>query len=531
MDATLLLVAVVAVAIGALCRRYDAPAPLILVAVGLVIGWIPGTPEVGLDPEFVLFVILPPLLYSAAQDSSYQAIRANRRAIGLLAVALPLASTVAVGLVAYWAVPGLPLAAALVLGAVVAPPDAVSAQAIGRRIGLPRRIMTLLGGESLLNDATALTAFRVALAAAVGATTSTWDGIVTFLIASVGGVVIGLVIGVVVTWVRLWLTDPPMETAIGLMVPFGTYFVAEEIHASGVIAVVVAGLFVGQRMVRLSYETRLQDDAVRKSIDVLLESFVFLLIGLQLPHLIRDLSGESWVEVAVDATLVLLAVIVVRFLWIYPATYLPRLFSRRIREREPFPKPSWVFVVGWAGMRGVVSLAAAFAIPLTTESGAPFPVRPEILFLTFVVVVGTLLIQGTTLPWLIRVLPVTSDETARDRLALASAQDRASRECERALDEYAADIHEGDPRLHQVGMLRKWVTTQRNVAWEELGRGPEDIGESPTAAGSRMRLELLRIQRTVFIEERDAGRIDDEVLRTALRSLDFAEGQADRTGG
>ncbi|GAB91120.1 Na+/H+ antiporter [Gordonia rhizosphera] len=528
MSASLLLVAVVALIVAALCRRYGLSAPLILVVVGLAIGWIPGTPEVELEPELVLFLILPPLLYSAAQESSYQAIRANRRAIGLLAIGLPLFSTVVVGLVAYWVVPGLPLAAALVLGAVVAPPDAVSAQAIGRRVGLPRRIMTLLGGESLLNDATALTAFRVALAAAVGATASVWEGLSTFAVAAVGGLLIGLAVGYAVSWLRVWLTDPPVETAIGMIVPFGTYYVAEEVHASGVIAVVVAGLLLGQRSDRLRWATRLQDEAVRRSLDALLEGFVFLLIGLQLPFLLDGLSGQSAIQVTVDALVILVATILARFVWVYPATYLPRVFSTTIRDREQYPSWRAVFVVGWAGMRGVVSLAAAFAIPLTTDDGGPFPARAEILFLTFVVVVGTLLIQGTTLPWVIRKLDITADDAARDRLAFAAAQDRASRESERRLDEMNGGLADDDPLRHQVMMLRKWVKTQRNVAWEELGRGPEVIGESPTAAGNRMRMELLQLQRSVFIAERDAGRIGDEVLRTALRQLDFAEGQMNR---
>uniref|UniRef100_UPI003D8C1E4F Na+/H+ antiporter n=1 Tax=Gordonia sp. B7-2 TaxID=3420932 RepID=UPI003D8C1E4F len=528
MSPELLLVAVAAVPIAALCRRYGLSAPLVLVTVGLAVGWIPGMPEVMLEPDLVLFLILPPLLYSAAQDSSYQAIRANRRAIGLLAVGLPLFTTLVVGLVAYWTVPNLPLAAALVLGAVVAPPDAVSAQAIGRRLGLPRRIMTLLGGESLLNDATALTAFRIAVVA-VGATASLAEGLAMFALAAVGGVVIGLVIGFAVSWLRTWLDDPPMETAIGIMVSFATYFAAEEAHASGVIAVVTAGLFLGSRSVRAGYATRLQDEAVRKSIDAILEAFVFLLIGLQMPFLIEGLSGESWVQVSIDAAAVLAATILIRFVWVYPATYLPRLFSAKIRAREGIPPPGWVFVVAWSGMRGVVSLAAAFAIPLTVEqTGEDFPGRPEILFLTFVVVIGTLLIQGTTLPWVIRRLGVSTDDESADRLAYAAAQDRASREAEQVLDGYAADIGDDDPRRLQVMMLRKWVTTQRNSAWEELGRGPETIGESPTAAGARMRLDVLKVQRSVFIDEHAAGRIGDEVLRMALRQLDFAEAQVDR---
>ncbi|MGC5247486.1 Na+/H+ antiporter [Gordonia sp. DT219] len=528
MSASLLLVAAVSLGIAALCRHYGLSAPLVLVAVGLGICWIPGLPDVALDPEFVLFVILPPLLYSAAQESSYHEIRANRRAIGLLAVGLPVFSTILVGLVAWARIPHVPLAAALVLGAVVAPPDAVAAQAIGRRVGLPRRMMTLLGGESLLNDATSLTALRVALAAAIGATTTVWSGISTFLLAAVGGVAVGLAIGYLTGRIRTWLTDPTMETAIGIMVPFGTYFVAEELHTSGVIAVVTAGLLLGQRSVRLGYATRIQDDAVRKSIDALLEAFVFLLIGLQLPELLRGLTGESWTRITIDAIIVLATVIAVRFVWVFPATYLPRLLSRRIRSNDPAPKPSAVFVLGWAGMRGVVSLAAAFSIPLYTDSGAPFPARAEILFLTFVVVVGTLLVQGTTLPWMIRRLGVGEDDTTEELLAFAGAQDRASRAAEQALDDIEAEMGPGDVRRDQIGLLRKWLTTQRNTAWEDLGRGPEAIGESPNAAGNRIRAKLLAVQRKTFIDEREAGRIGDEVLRKALRRLDFAEGLTDR---
>ncbi|WP_168705601.1 Na+/H+ antiporter [Gordonia paraffinivorans] len=528
MSASLLIVAVVAIAVSALCRRYGLSSPLVLVTVGLAMGWIPGLPTPELEPELVLYLILPPLLYSAAQESSYQAIRDRWRGIATLAVALPLVTTAVVGYVAYLTVPGLTLPAALVLGAVVAPPDAVSAQAIGRRLGLPRPVMTLLGGESLLNDATSLTAYRIALGAAVGVTSSLGEGLLTFAVAALGGLVIGLVVGAIVSRVRVWLTDPPMETAIGMLVPFVTYFVAEMLDASGVIAVVTAGLFLGHRSVRLGYATRLQDEAVRKSIDVLLEAFVFLLIGVQMPFIISGVESESWGHVAIDAAAVLAATILVRIVWMYPVAYLPRMFLPRVRRTEPAPSAAAVFVVSWAGMRGVVSLAAAFAIPLTTDSGDPFPARAEILFLTFVVVIGTLLIQGTTLPWVIRRLGVTGDDEVQDRLAYAAAQERASREAERRLDEMAEAWADDDPMRSQVALMRKWIASQRNVAWEELGRGPDAIGESPTARAARIRTELLQVQRAVFIEERDAGRIDDKVLRTALRRLDFAEGQGDR---
>ncbi|MCX6468222.1 MAG: Na+/H+ antiporter [Corynebacteriales bacterium] len=528
MDASILVVVVAALAVAALARRYQLASPLILVLVGLGISWIPGLPIVGLDPDVVLFIILPPLLYSAAQDSSYVALRRNIRAIGLLAVALPLVTTVVVGFVAYWSLPQLPLVAALVLGAVVAPPDAVSATAIGRRLGLPRKVTTLLGGESLLNDATALTAYRLALGAAVGATTSVWGGIALFAEAAIGGVVVGLVLGVVVSKIRQWLTDPPMETALGIVIPFATYFVAEEVHASGVIAVVVVGLYLGQRSAREGYATRLQDSAVWRSIDVMLESFVFLLIGLQLPEVIRGLRGHSVGAIIWAAVAVLATVIVVRMIWMFPATYLPRMFSAKLRERESAPPAGAVFVVAWSGMRGVVSLAAAFAIPLTTEDGSAFPARDEIIFLTFVVTVGTLLLQGTTLPWLIRRLGVQSNERRSDLLALAAAQDRAGRAAGARLNELAEEIDENDAMHEQVEILRRWLRSRKNLAWEELGRGEDELGESPTVAVNRIRTELLQIQREVFIAERDAGRIDDEVMRRVLSQLDLAEGLSDR---
>ncbi|ORM37295.1 Na+/H+ antiporter [Williamsia sp. 1135] len=526
MNEGLLIVAVVAVIVSALCRRYGLSGPLVLVVVGLGVGWIPGLPDLTLEPELVLFAILPPLLYSAAQDSSYVALRKNIRAVGLLAVGLPLATAAGVGVVAYYAVPDLPWAAAFVLGAIVAPPDAVSAQAVGRRLGLPRRVMTLLGGESLLNDATALTAYRLALAAAIGATTTVWDGILAFLEAAIGGVVIGMAAGIAVAFARHFLDDPPMETALGILAPFVIYFVAEEIHASGVIAVVVAGLYLGQRSVREGYATRLQDNAVWKSIDAILESFVFLLIGLQLPQVIEGLDGRSINGICWAAAAVFLATVLIRIVWVYAATYGARLFPR-IREREVAPSAGAVFVLSWAGMRGVVSLAAAFAIPLTVDDGSEFPARDAILFLTFVVVVGSLLLQGTTLPLIIKWLGVQGDDHQADLVSLARAQDRAGRAAITRLDEIAAKIPAGDARSEQVEILRHWIRTRKNLAWEGLGRDSDELGESPTEAYNRIRNELIQIQREVFIDERDRGRIDDEVLRSALRQLDLAEGLGD----
>jgi NhaP-type Na+/H+ or K+/H+ antiporter len=322
-----------------------------------------------------------------------------------------------------------------------------------------------------------------------------------------------------------------VESAIGLGAPFVIYLVAEEVHGSGVLAVVVAALISGQRSTRASYATRLQDFAVWKALQLVLESFAFLLIGLQLPSVVRELTGIRASVIATSSVAVLLTVILVRIVWIYLLAYLPRLLSAKIREREPAPTRAQVFIVAWAGMRGVVSLAAAFGVPLTTMSGDPFPGRPHLVFLTFVVVIGTLLLHGLTLPWLIRLLGVQGDEARTDAIAAAAAQDRAARAAADRLDELLAADQGGGPSDVQeraAEVLRNWNTRRRNSAWERLGRDDEDIGESPASAFKRLRLEMLAAERETFIAERDSGHIDDEVLRSVLRGLDLEEATLNR---
>ncbi|WP_454788171.1 Na+/H+ antiporter [Mycolicibacterium lutetiense] len=528
MGASLLAALVAAVLLAAVARRFDVSAPLALVVAGLAGSTLPAFHDVQLDPDLVLFVILPPLLWSAGLESSYVALRRNIRPIGLLAVGLPLATTFAVGIVAFHTVPELTIAAALTLGAIVAPPDAVSATAVGRRLGLPRRTMTLLGGESLLNDATALTAYKVALGAAIGTAASWGTGLATFGLAAVGGIVVGGVIGMVVHFIRTRLDDPLVESAIGLVAPFFTYLLAEEIHGSGVIAVVVAALILGQRETQAGYATRLQDKAVWKALQLILESFAFLLIGLQLPKVISELAGISAATLAISSAAVLTTVIGVRIVWVYASTYLPRLLSRKLCARETAPTSGQVFVVAWAGMRGVVSLAAAFGVPATTLAGDPFPGRPQLVFLTFVVVVGTLLLHGLTLPWFIRVLGAQGDEAHSDAVATAAAQDKAARAAAERLDALMSEQSATDVPERAADVLRAWNTRRRNAAWERLGRDDADIGESPTSAFRRLRLEMLAAERDTFIAERDAGHIDDEVLRTVLHGLDLEEATLNR---
>jgi Na+/H+ antiporter len=512
-----LLLLAVALLVAALARRRGWSAPLLLVLVGLIASFVPAIPAYDLDPDLVLLVFLPPLLYAAAWESSYLNLRANLRAVGLLSVGLVLFTAFAVGYVMNALVPGLGLAAALALGAIVAPPDAVAATAIGREMGLPRRLVTILAGESLINDATALTAYRVAVSAATGGAFSLLMGIEEFALAALGGVAVGLVGAVIVERLVRWLRDPLVENGLSLLTPFVCYLAAEEIHASGVIAVVVAGLFLGHRAPRdLGYASRLQAASIWRIVSFGLESIVFLLIGLQMRAVADALSDRPWPQLALYSVVLVVTVVVVRFVWVFPATYLPRRLSRSSRERDPDPPWQWAVVVSWAGMRGVVSLAAAFALP------ANFPQRDLILFLTFVVVIATLVGQGFTLPWLIRRLGVIATESMRDNLAEAEAQQLAARAALARLDQIVEE--EGDIPDDVVQNLRGKAEIRTFGAWERLGGGRGHANsETPTAMHRRLRREMLEAEREVFVELRDARRIDDEVLRRVQLELDLEE--------
>ncbi|GII78725.1 Na+/H+ antiporter [Sphaerisporangium rufum] len=516
------LLPAVALAIAALARARGWPAPLLLVVAGLAIGLVsarmPGMPSYELDPELVLLVFLPPLLYSAALDSSYLRLREVRRPVGLMSVGLVLFSTAVVGLLVHAMVPDLPLAAAFALGAIVAPPDAVAAVAVARRLGLPRRVITILVGESLFNDATALTAYRVAVAAMVGEGVSLLGAAGQFAYAAGAGLAIGLALAYACGWLLDRLTDVLVGSAISLLIPFVSYLAAEAVHASGVLSVVVVGVFLGHRMNRTGYGMRVVSHSVWKVVDFCLEIVVFGLIGLQLPLILRGLSGQDPWRVAGYAVAVLVAVVVARAVWLVPGAYLPRLLSRRIREREPRPPAAHVAVLGWAGMRGVVSLAAAFGLP------DDFPARDLLLFLTFVVVIGTLLVQGLSFPMLIRRLRVSGDqEVYGDNLAEAAAQQAAATAALARLDELTGD---GVIETHAevVDRLRDNAERRAMGAWERLGGGVGPQGEeTPSALYRRLRREMLAAEREVLVRMRDERRIDDEVLRRVTRELDFEE--------
>ncbi|QFZ74357.1 Na+/H+ antiporter [Streptomyces fagopyri] len=522
----LLLVAGSAAVAGA-ARRTPVPAPLLLVAAGLVIAYVPGVPGYELDPEVVLPLLLPPLLYTAATDSSYLDLRAHLRPIALLSVGYVLFATLAVGWVTYLIVPGLPLPAALVFGAVVAPPDAVAATAVARRVGLPSKITTILQGESLVNDATAITAYKVALAAAVGEGATWSGGIREFLLAAVGGVVVGLVLMMPIHWLRTRLNEALLQNTLSLLIPFVAYGIAEQVHASGVLAVVVVALYLGHRAWEVDFATRLQEEAVWKMVAFVLESAVFALIGLQLPVVLKGLGPYEGVSAAWYAVVVFLAVVAARFVWVYPATFLPRIVSPRIRKREENPTWKAPFVIGWAGMRGVVSLAIAFSIPLTVDGGDAFPERNLLLFLTFTTVIATLVVQGLTLPPLIRLLKLPGRDTQAETLAEANAQAQASRAAEQRLDELLADERNVLPPP-LADRLRSVLERRRNAVWERLGAVNPVTGENADDTYRRLSRKMISAEREVFVRLRDHRYIDDEMLRTLLRRLDLEEAAAYR---
>ncbi|MFI9807386.1 Na+/H+ antiporter [Streptomyces sp. NPDC052301] len=519
----LLLLVAGSAAVAAAARRTPAPAPLLLVAVGLAVSYLPGVPSYTLDPEVVLPLLLPPLLYTSASDSSYLDLRAQLRPVALLSVGYVLFATVVVGWAAYLLIPGLPLPAALVLGAVVAPPDAVAATAVARRVGLPSRITTILQGESLLNDATAITAYKVALGAAVGAGATWAGGISEFLLAAVGGVGIGLVLMAPLHWLRTHLTEPLLQNTLSLLIPFVAYGVAEQAHASGVLAVVVVALYLGHRAWEVDFATRLQEEAVWKMVAFILESAVFALIGLQLPVVLKRLGEYEGSTAAWYAVAVFLVVVATRFVWVYPAAFVPRLLSSRIREREENPTWRGAMVTAWAGMRGVVSLAIAFAIPATMSAGP----RNLILFLTFTTVIGTLVVQGVTLPPLIRLLRFPSRDRQAETLAEANAQAQASRAAESRLDDLLSDERNALPPP-LADRLRQVLERRRNAVWERLGQTNPVTGESVDDTYRRLSREMISAEREVFVRLRDLRYIDDEMLRALLRRLDLEEAAAYR---
>ena len=511
------IVILLAVAVfgAALARKIGFLSPIVLMILGLALSFLPGFPTFHLEPEFVLIGVLPPLLYVAALQTSVPAFRFNLRPILLLGIGLVVFTALAVGFVVHLILPQAPFAICVALGAVVAPPDAVSATAIARRIGLPRRVVTILEGESLINDATALVLLRVATVAAVGGAVGFTEVGEQVLISAGGGIAIGIAGAIIFGFLHKRIKDPLLDNALSLLTPWAVVLPSEAIHASGVVAVVVTGLALGHRMPTLmAAGSRLQMDAFWRLVRFLLEGLVFLLVGLQLRTVIDDIS-TPWGTVIGATFAVIGTLIVTRYVWVLPGGWIPRL-SARVRRREGSFTWQHPVIIGWAGMRGVVTLAAVLALPSvgTGEGEAIYP-RDVFIFIAFAVILFTLLVFGLTLPAFSRKLGLPPEDPTNDFLAEASVQQAAARAAKQRLE----DNLEGAPES-VVKRLRQQVVDRTNTAWERLGG---DERETPSSAYGRLRQEMIDAEREVFRTARDEGRIPEEVLNRAYRDLDLEE--------
>jgi len=511
---TILFLLLCSVALGWVARHFSFPYPIALVVGGAALGFVPRMPQLPFDPESILILFLPPILYQAALLTSWRDFRANIRPIGMLAIGLVIVTTLTVGAALKWLIPDLPWAGAFVLGAIVSPPDAVASTAILSRLHIPRRVVTVLEGESLVNDASGLVLYKFAVAAVLTGTFSLADASVQFVVVSIGGVAIGIALGLLFVFIHRHLHDAFIEVLTSLSVPYVAYIVAEQLNLSGVLAVVAAGLVRGRYSPEIvSAEMRILARSVWNILVFLLNSLIFILIGIQLSTIMARLSGYSARDLFVYGTLVSVVAIAVRFAWIYPATYLPRILSRRFRERNPAPPEAELFIMSWCGMRGIVSLAAALALPRELISGDPFPQRDLIIFLTFFVIAVTLVLQGLTLAPLIRLLKVGTDwsvqrEEQRARLAMGKAAIAA-------IDGLAQKENVPEEVAERI---RAEFAEQVTIA---VGHG---VVLSPGVnIVKRLRQTAIRAERQELIRIWRANQISDDVLHRIEESLDYQE--------
>jgi Na+/H+ antiporter len=508
-------------ALVTLADRLKVAYPILLVVGGVLLSLIPGLPPApNPGPDFTLFIVLPPLVYGTAWSIPWRDLKANARPVALLAVGLVLTTTLVVGAVAHTAL-GFAWAAALTLGAIVSPTDAIAATSIASRVSAPRRLLTVLEGESLINDATGLVLYRFALLAALTGQFSAGRAALAMLAVSIGGILIGAGIGWLSTRVLMALDDPPVEITVSVLTAYTAYLSADLVNASGVLACVAAGLYSGRKgSTVFRPRTRLEGAAVWETLTFLFNGLVFILLGLELSAIRQHLAGVALGPILAKALYVCAAVVVTRMLWVFPGTYLPRLLSPTLRKRDPSPRWQVVLVLGWAGMRGAISLALALALPTVTYAGIAFPERDLVIVCTFAVILVTLVGQGLTLPWLMKRLRVVDDgasarEEIRARIEAASgAADQISRAArDSGIGEAAAD----DQRAHYQRRLERLKRRLR-----ALDHGDAIVPEGDEYS-RRFRRELIHTERDAIARLRDSGEIGDDVLRRIERDLDLEE--------
>ncbi len=514
----LLVLLAVLVAAALIARRLNTAPSIVLVIAGVALALVPGLPRIELAPEFVLLVILPPLIYSAGVAMSWREFRFNLRPISLLAFGCVVFTTCAVAAAAYYVL-ALPWAVGFLIGAIVAPPDVVAPLAIARRLGLPRRLLVVLEGEGLANDATALILYRFAVVAITTGAFSFPQAAGTFAAIVVGEIAWGIGIGWLSLHARRLSREPRVEIVLSLMTPYLAYWVPEHFGGSGVLATVATGLYVSWNGPRLiSSATRLQGVFFWDLVIYMIEGFVFLLTGLQARTLMETAQTFSLRELAVAVLVTTAIVIAARFIWVFPATYLPRWLWPPLRKRDPSPPWTWIFVLAFTGVRGVVSLAAALAIPLTLASGAPFPHRDLILFIAFGVIILTLVGLGLLLPPVIRWLKLGHDRASEER------QER-SRELTARHDAMTAALHEIEERGRAHGISDDMLALARARHDARSQQFPKSLEEGwdTAALGARLRLDLIAAERDHVNRLLREGKITDETRRKIERELDLEE--------
>jgi len=504
-----------------IARSIDVPSPIVLVVAGVILALVPGLPRIALPPNLVLLVFLPPLIYYAAFGMSWQAFRDNLSEISMLAVGCVVFTTIVVAAAAHWLI-GLPWAVAFVLGAIVSPPDVVAPLAIARRLGVPRRITAILEGEGLVNDATALVLVKFALTAVLTGVFSLADATMTFAAIVVSETLWGLVVGWLILRLRYWANEPLIEVTLSLLTPFLAFWIPHAAGGSGVLATVIAGLYVGAKGVELiRSKTRLQAIFFWDFVTYLVEGAIFLLTGLQARVVLEGLGSITLGQLFLYAIAISLVAIAVRFVWVFPATYVPRWLSPALRARDPLTSWHHPFIISFIGIRGVVSLAAALSIPVMIGGDQPFPNRHLILFLTFSVIVATLVLQGPVLPWLVRKLGLTdsgSKEQFLQQQQEADARLEAARAAFVRLPELSAEIELPAEQIRQVRELHSDRMGQLEYRRDLCGEG-----SAVAARVDRLELALIQTEREYMNGLLRSARISDEIRRRIERELDLRE--------
>ena len=518
----LLLLLVAAAGLLLLADPLRIPYPILLVVGGLALGFIPFMPTVTLPPDAVIFGILPPLLYSAAFNTGLRDLKRNLRPISLLAIGLVALTMVVVAVAAHYVI-GLSWPVSFVLGAVVSPTDPLAATSIARRFGVPRRAIAIVEGESLVNDGTALVLFRFAVVAVVTGSFSLLHAAGDFVWTVLGGIAVGLVLGRVIRFIRYRLNNPPLEITIAFLTGYVVFLPAAAIGVSGVLAVVTAGVYMGWHTPELTtVDTRLQGEGFWAVFNFLLNALLFGLVGLQLRPILDQLHGRSWQELVGYAALLWFVVVAARFVFGFPIAYVPRWISGSLRERDPTPPWQFISFIGWAGMRGGITLAAALAIPLTVDSGAAFPERSLVVFLAFSVVLSTLVIQGLTLPAVVRVLKLERDDLdeREDAKARIHAVDAGLARLEELVDEDWV-------REDTAERMRGAYNFRRTRFGARLDGSDDDGIEMRSQDYQRLRRELLNAERGAVVALRNEGKISEDVMQRVTRDLDLEDSRLD----